>query len=896
MNNGEMAGTRTVSADLVSIVIPVFNGANYLAEAIDSALAQTWPATEVIVVDDGSTDCGATRAVIDSYGDRVRLVAKSNGGVASALNAGIAAMRGTWFSWLSHDDLYCPEKVEHQMAALASAPAGTIAFGEFEVIDADGGHLETVECCRDFDPDRALWAVLEGQINGCTVLAPADVLRAAGGFHTGLPTTQDYHLWFNLVRRHPLLAVPGTEVYHRQHGGQGSRAARHVVEAGLLWWEMLEQLTPGEMRALGGSELGFFHRLIRFLERSPYRIGLAAAQSRMARLMAAVPVTLAWATTDAVGDGPARMTLAAAGMAATSALVIDHSDDAATALALRSAVSSATPLIHVPGETLPSCAMEAALAAGSTGLIVLADASTTMDPAVWRQGLEAVAAGACEAWTLPRHGEHGVLPEPLSGLVVSRGAYAAALECHGAHGAAIAALARPVVSAPRPTRPARRVAVTPAAPAPAVAPIPGARLHTYRLLSAIYQALPWRPTRLARRLKDTLGIASPAPAPEEAPPAVASPIRARLIVLHGLGGGTLHYAELLGAHLHRHGIVPIFAWGEEDRRLAVSTTSPTRAGYHFALPDDLPEAAEWLRMRGVDRVDVLHAMGLDAHLMPLLEALGCPHDVTFLDYHLVAVTPHLMSVNGCTAARGQAGEARDLAPLLRAAPHPVIAGAANRVACSRDLAHRLGRLVPGLEVRAVRPPEPTRPDAFRVTPPFPIAAGERLRVLQLGTTAPHKGRQLLLDVGRIASERDLPIEVHVLGRCLPPPLPAEQSVGHVAWYGAFREEDLPGLIGGIRPHLAWFPAQAPETYGFALSDAMLLGLPIVAHALGAYAERLAGRAFTWSIPADRPMPAEDWIDLFLRLRETGLFLPPFDAQPHGQAPLDEGYYGDVYLR
>src|SRR6267142_980278 len=89
--------------DLVSIIIPVFNGAKLIGEAIDSALAQSWPFIEVIVVDDGSDDGGATQGVLARYGDSIRVLAKSNGGVATALNAGIAAMRGNWFSWLSHD-------------------------------------------------------------------------------------------------------------------------------------------------------------------------------------------------------------------------------------------------------------------------------------------------------------------------------------------------------------------------------------------------------------------------------------------------------------------------------------------------------------------------------------------------------------------------------------------------------------------------------------------------------------------------------------------------------------------------------------------------------------------------------------------------------------------------
>lgn len=99
-----------MSAPKVSIVIPVYNGANYVARAINSALNQTWDNKEVIVVNDGSTDHGNTEKAAAAFGSRIRYIAKPNGGVASALNLGIQEMTGEHFSWLSHDDLYAPQK------------------------------------------------------------------------------------------------------------------------------------------------------------------------------------------------------------------------------------------------------------------------------------------------------------------------------------------------------------------------------------------------------------------------------------------------------------------------------------------------------------------------------------------------------------------------------------------------------------------------------------------------------------------------------------------------------------------------------------------------------------------------------------------------------------------
>ena len=99
----------------VTIIIPVYNGSNYVREAIDSALAQTYKNIEILVVNDGSTDEGATRDICLSYGDKITYYEKENGGVSTALNLGIEKMTGDYFSWLSHDDLYYPDKIEKQM-------------------------------------------------------------------------------------------------------------------------------------------------------------------------------------------------------------------------------------------------------------------------------------------------------------------------------------------------------------------------------------------------------------------------------------------------------------------------------------------------------------------------------------------------------------------------------------------------------------------------------------------------------------------------------------------------------------------------------------------------------------------------------------------------------------
>src|ERR1051325_5902856 len=148
----------------VSIVIPVYNGANYLAEAIDSAVAQA--EAEVLVVDDGSTD--ATPSIARSYGDRIRYIPKPNGGVSSALNRGIAEMRGEWFCWLSHDDRFLPRQTERQRAYAATNPDARIIGCDFELIDNSGNAYHV------YRSERAVirngYDLLETWIFGCALM------------------------------------------------------------------------------------------------------------------------------------------------------------------------------------------------------------------------------------------------------------------------------------------------------------------------------------------------------------------------------------------------------------------------------------------------------------------------------------------------------------------------------------------------------------------------------------------------------------------------------------------------------------------------------------------------------------------------------------------------------
>ena len=197
---------------LVSIIIPVYNGSNYVKEAIDSALAQTYKRIEIIVINDGSTDDGETERIALAFGDKIRYYYKPNGGCASALNFGISVMKGEYFSWLSHDDLYFPNKIEKQVSLIREKKLdkNTVLSCEAQIIDKDGNSIFYKNSLDSgfYDSEAFFSRLLFGKnLNGCGLLIHKDILKSVGPFNQNLIAMPDWDYWvrislsgFNLYR------------------------------------------------------------------------------------------------------------------------------------------------------------------------------------------------------------------------------------------------------------------------------------------------------------------------------------------------------------------------------------------------------------------------------------------------------------------------------------------------------------------------------------------------------------------------------------------------------------------------------------------------------------------------------------------------------------------------
>lgn len=247
---------RTDNLPMVSCVIPVYNGANFLREAIDSALNQTYPNIEVIVVNDGSTDGGATEAIALSYRDRIRYYRKENGGVSSALNYGIREMKGEYFNWLSHDDLHLPQKVEKQMEAVLAHKGckPVICVCNYVLIDENGRELarppENLEQYFRKSPLCFLSGETNLMIDGDATLIDKEVFTTCGVFSEALFASQETDMWFRSLEVADFVFITDYLVAYRSHAQQVTNKRRKNVglEAGTYRGGLMNQVSLRELQ------------------------------------------------------------------------------------------------------------------------------------------------------------------------------------------------------------------------------------------------------------------------------------------------------------------------------------------------------------------------------------------------------------------------------------------------------------------------------------------------------------------------------------------------------------------------------------------------------------------------------------------------------------------------
>lgn len=222
-----------------SVIIPAFNSAATLARAIESVQSQTWPAHEIIVVDDGSTD--ATAKVARHYGDAVRLIQQANSGVSVARNAGATAATGDWLAFLDADDWYEPDRIRLHAEWIAEDATLDCLTGDYEYRD-DAGTLLGTSMVRH-ESGRMMLAKSAG-VPRVMMETPAEIVafiadhfgdthtlsvpRARfielGGYPTGYKVCEDVHFLTRLVAKSRCVGVVCRSLgVYVIHGGSATR-------------------------------------------------------------------------------------------------------------------------------------------------------------------------------------------------------------------------------------------------------------------------------------------------------------------------------------------------------------------------------------------------------------------------------------------------------------------------------------------------------------------------------------------------------------------------------------------------------------------------------------------------------------------------------------------------
>jgi len=266
----------------ISAVIPTYNNADYIEDAINSILNQSHPVDEIIIVDDGSSDNTEELVkAISKTAANIIYIKQANQGPSSARNRGIEAAGGDWIAFLDADDLWTSDKVALQITALKNEPQLKLIAADMSEIDRLGNTtVESVlakhQLLHKFQSlagravPRATAALLtKNFIPTGTVLIERDSLRKTGGFNTTIRFGEDLELWARVAADHPITCLPQVMMQRRQHGDNATENTVSMLEGlvdvmqSLRHWGaeklILQSLNPDQLVAAALCDLGYWH-------------------------------------------------------------------------------------------------------------------------------------------------------------------------------------------------------------------------------------------------------------------------------------------------------------------------------------------------------------------------------------------------------------------------------------------------------------------------------------------------------------------------------------------------------------------------------------------------------------------------------------------------------------
>lgn len=245
---------------LVSVIIPNYNYASYIGEAIDSVLAQDYPNLEVIVVDDGSSD--DSRVVIESYGDKVRAIFQQNQGVCATRNHGVTASSGEFVAFLDADDAWMPSKLSRQMERFANPDVGLVHVGVSHV-DAAGNAIREDLAGKEGRVASELLLLKPVILGGGSgVVIRRRIFDDVGGFDTRLSTSADWELYYRIATRCEVAFVPEALVRYRVHGSNMHNNIAAMEYDVRIGFEKAFADRSADVQAIRSEAIASFHTML----------------------------------------------------------------------------------------------------------------------------------------------------------------------------------------------------------------------------------------------------------------------------------------------------------------------------------------------------------------------------------------------------------------------------------------------------------------------------------------------------------------------------------------------------------------------------------------------------------------------------------------------------------
>lgn len=387
-----------------------------------------------------------------------------------------------------------------------------------------------------------------------------------------------------------------------------------------------------------------------------------------------------------------------------------------------------------------------------------------------------------------------------------------------------------------------------------------------------------------------------------------------LAVSHDRGGGTARHIHELAAHLKRQARFLVLR-PAAGKRVSLKLADE-REGFElaFRLPQQGDALVAVLRTMGVRHVHFHHLLGHDPFVTRLPDLLATRHDFTVHDYYTWCMQTTLTGADRGYCGEegdGQCQQCRQRNPVAHheSIPHwrrrhVAFLNAARFVLVpSRDAMARLRRMAPSAALRWVPHTDLDLAQTLPSPRPAVLTDDRPLRIAVIGSLSTIKGADRLEHVAIAAQRREAPLVFHLLGAAYRSLKVAPRA--SLTVHGPYVDRELPTLLRQLNPDLVWFPAQWPETYSYTLSACLQGGWPVVAPDIGAFAQRLAGRPWSWVCRWN--WAVDDWLAFFTRIRTdcfgTGQGPPPPQSHTAVESTLpaecaperSRSWYAGAYL-